>query len=158
MKNTIITFIAIAPLILASCKKEESANTAWGEKIKEELEILFDGIEDLAYCKVYDCAGDTLYWSGFDAGNPEEDSRQIEYSFMETELVLIYKRYLVEEGHWTNSMIQVKYNDVATYVLQYATFVGATGGVYRKANKVLIFMKDDADPPVLNGSEGNASW
>lgn len=158
MKKAIITIIATSPLLFASCEKEEQTNTGWGEKIKDELEILFSDIDDLAYCKVFNCAGDSCYWSGFDAGDPMEDSRQIEISFMETELVMTYKRYLIEEEFWTNSMVEVRYNDVATYVLQYATFVGKTGGVYRKANNVLIFMQDDAAPPVLNGSTGDASW
>jgi len=73
-------------------------------------------------------------------------------------LVMIYKRYLTEEGYCTHSMVEVRYNDVATYVLQYATFLDAIGHATRKANNVLIFMKDDTDPPVLNGTEGDASW
>lgn len=150
--------ILFIPVLMLSCEKEECVNTEWGEKMKEELVILFDGIEDLAYCKIFNCAGDSCYWSGFEAGDPTVDSRQIQVTFMETELELIYKRYLVEEGCWTHSMVQVRYNDVATYVLQYATFLDGIGHAYRKANNILIFMKDDANPPVLNGSEGDASW
>ena len=57
MKKAIITSIATALFLFVSCEKEKQTNTGWGEKIKAELEILFSDIDDLAYCKVFNCAG-----------------------------------------------------------------------------------------------------
>ena len=124
--------------------------TEMGEKMKVELEQLFLDIEDLALLRVYNCTGDTCYWSGFDAGDPQNDSRQIQLEFLECEMIAIFKRF--EDGRWTNSYVRVPYDFVVAYVLQQSNFVNSHGQIFRRANNVLIYLKDGTCPEV-DGSD-----
>ena len=138
----------------SDCELEHlGENTEWGEKVKAELMTLFLDIEDLALVRVFNTSGDSLIWSGFDAGNPEEDSRQIQVDFMETDLVLVFKRFV--EGYWTHSLIRIPYNSINATVLQIVKFVQG-GSIYRRANNVLIFISDSEEPYIMEGSQATA--
>lgn len=154
-------------IIFVSCEKESmdcpeclecelehlGLNSEWGEKVKAELSSLFFDIEDLALVRVYNTSGDVQYWSGFDAGNPEEDSRQIQVDLLETELILIWKRFV--DGKWTHSLIKIRYNDITTTILQNVSFIKG-GQVFRRANNVLIYVSDEFDPFDTDGVVANA--
>ena len=155
-------------IIFVSCEKEctdcpeclecnlehPGLNSEWGEKVKAELTSLFFDIEDLALVRVYNTSGDILHWSGFDAGNPEEDSRQIQVDLLDTELVLVWKRYV--DGKWTHSLIRINYDIVTTTVLQNVSFIKG-GQVIRRANNVLIYVSDEFDPLKTDGAVANAA-
>lgn len=124
--------------------------TEMGEKMKAELQQLFLDIENLALLRFYNCSGDTCYWSGFDAGDPMTDSRQIQLDFFETELLAVFKMFT--GGKWTLSSVAVPFNQVLSFVIQNVTFVNGSGQVIRRANNVLIYLKDGTCP-VINGSD-----
>ncbi len=128
-------------------------NSEWGDKVKTELISLFFDIEDLALVQVYNTTGDIQHWSGFDAGDPLEDSRQIQVDFLDTELMLVWKRFV--EGKWTHSVINIQYDAINTTVLQYVSFIQG-GQVVRRANNVLIYVSDDLDPFKTDGSQASA--
>ena len=168
MKKPLILVAAIlAMIVVVSCEKEcpecvecekcelehLGLNSEWGEKVKADLTSLFFEIEDLALLRVYNNSGDVCHWSGFDAGNAMEDSRQIQVDFLETELILIWKRYV--EGKWTHSMISINYDDITSAILQNVTFIKG-GQVVRRANNVLIFISDDLNPVETDGAIANA--
>lgn len=164
VKLSLLTTFAVALLLAPSgCEKcdvpcdcpdcppvDSVVLTEMGEKMKLELQQLFLDVEDLALMRIYNCTGDTCYWSGFDAGDPMTDSRQIEIKFFETELMAIFKRFT--EGSWTHSSVTIPFNSVITYVLQNVKFVNPGGQVIRRANNVLIYLKDGSCPE-LNGSD-----
>lgn len=167
-KNTFVGVGILLMIILASCEEEYpdcpecmecelehlGLNSEWGEKVKAELTSLFIDIEDLALMRVFNTSGDILHWSGFDAGNPMEDSRQIQVDLLETELVLIWKRFV--DGKWNHSLIRVRYNDITTTILQNVTFIRG-GQVYRRANNVLIYASDKFTPLETDGATANAA-
>ncbi len=137
-----------------TCELEDLIqNTEWGEKVKAELISLFFDIEDLALVRVYNTTGDILHWSGFDAGDPMTDSRQIQVDFLEVELLLVWKRFV--EGHWTHSVIRINYDAINTTVLQNVRFVKG-GQVVRRANNVLFYVSDELDPFKTDGSKAQA--
>jgi len=168
MKKRLFVAAAILGMILiVSCEKEcpfceecvecelehLGQNSEWGELVRAELTSLFIDIEDLALLRVYNTSGDVCYWSGFDAGNPMEDSRQIQVDFLETEMILIWKRFV--DGKWTHSLIKIRYDFITTAILQNVSFVKG-GQVIRRANNVLIFVSDDFGPIEKDGVEANA--
>jgi hypothetical protein len=165
MKNYVVLIVGIlASIAFVSCEKDApeyiecelehlSPISEWGEKVREELISLFFDIEDLALVRVYNTTGDITHWSGFDAGDPSEDSRQIQVDLLETELILIWKRFV--EGKWTHSVIRVNYDDINTTVLQNISFIKG-GQVVRRANNVLIFASDSYQPLKVDGRIANA--
>lgn len=162
MKNYVMLIAGLIILLAPSCEKEVQEypdsvacelehvglNSEWGEKVKTELILLFSDIEDLALVRVYNTSGDIAYWSGFDAGDPMEDSRQIQVDFLDTTLRLVWKRFV--EGKWKHSLIEIKYDDINTTVLQYVKFIEG-GMVVRRANNVLIFISDLTHPSQVDG-------
>lgn len=168
MKNHLLLFAGFILLLAPSCEKEcpecpeciacelehVGLNSEWGEKVRNELIQLFYDIEDLALVRVYNTSGDITYWSGFDAGDPMEDSRQIQVDFMDTTLRLIWKRF--EEGSWKHSLIELKYDDINTTVLQYVKFIEG-GMVVRRANNVLLFICDHKRPCQVDGVLADAA-
>ncbi len=132
MKNYVILIAGFLILIaLTSCEKEcpecikcelehVGLNSEWGDKVKTELISLFFDIEDLALVQVYNTTGDIQHWSGFDAGDPLKDSRQIQVDFLDTELMLVWNRFV--DGTWTHSVINIQYDAINTSVLQYVSY------------------------------------
>lgn len=167
-KNLLLTAGILLMITFVSCELESpdcpeclecdlehlGINSEWGEKVKAELTSLFFDIEDLALVRVFNTSGDILHWSGFDAGDPLEDSRQIQVDLLETELVLIWKRFV--DGKWTHSLIKVRYDDITTTVLQNVSFLQG-GQVFRRANNVLIYASDEFDPFATDGVIANAA-
>ncbi len=153
MKKEILVVSMVATLtLLNSCEKEPAECTLcepepvselseWGEHVKDALISLFIDVEDLALCQVWSADSETRFWSGY--GSNGEDSREIQYEFLEKELVLVHKQFV--NGKWCNSMIRIPYELVITTVLQYATHVEG-GMVVRRANNILIYMSDQFDP------------
>ena len=166
MKNYVMIILGILTfLAVPSCEKERTEyiecelehlaqNSEWGEKVKSELVSLFIDIEELNLVQVYNTTGDVQHWSGYDYGNPEVDSRQIQVDFFDTDMVLIFKRFV--NGKWTNSAISIPFNVINTAVLQYVTIVKG-GQVIRRANNILIYVSDKFDPYSMDGSIANAT-
>ena len=169
-KSLLLAAAVLGMIVIVSCEKDcpdcevcveclecelehLGQNSEWGEMVRAELTSLFFDIEDLALLRVYNTSGDVCHWSGFDAGNPMEDSRQIQVDFLETELILIWKRFV--DGKWTHSLIKIRYDFINTAVLQNVSFIKG-GQVFRRANNVLIFVSDEFDPLVKDGAEANA--
>lgn len=164
MKTSIVIAGILTLIVLMSCEKDclvcpecdlehLGQNSIWGEKVKKDLSSLFLDIEDIALVRVYNTTGDVTHWSGYDAGDPLKDSRQIQVDFLDTELMLVWKRFA--EGKWTHSVIRINYDDINVTVLQYVSFIKG-GQVVRRANNVLFFVSDHFDPLKLDGSEANA--
>ena len=165
MKNYVMLIAGFLTLIaLVSCEEQcpeciecelehIGQNSEWGEKVKTELIALFFDIEDMALVRVYNTTGDILHWSGYDAGDPLTDSRQIQVDFLDTELMLVWKRFV--EGKWTHSVIKIQYDAINTTVLQYVSFIQG-GQVVRRANNVLIYVSDNFDPFSMDGSQASA--
>jgi len=165
MKKVMLIAGFLTLIALISCEKQSiesfecelehlGLNSEWGEKVKTELIALFFDIEDLALVRVYNTTGDILHWSGFDAGDPLTDSRQIQVDFLDTELMLVWKRFV--EGKWTHSVIKIQYEAINTTVLQYVSFIQG-GQVVRRANNVLIYASDNFDPFAIDGVQASAA-
>ncbi len=138
--------------IFTSCEKEcldcppceetpECVLTDWGMHVKNELISLFLDVEDLALCQVWSADGQTRFWSGY--GSNGEDSREVLYDFLNTELVLTFRQFV--NGKWNSGMIRIPYDQVMMTVLQYVTKVEG-GMVVRRANNILIYMSNQFDP------------